>query len=329
MVSGQAHLGSLLADFAGLRGIEAYAIEAAGASGAAALRAGYLAVKSGFVDVALVVGVEKVTDKIPEEVDAALTATLDSDYEAVQGLTLTAQAALLMQRYLYEYRVARQDFAAFSVLAHQNGVANPHAMFRKAIRPEIYTRAGLVCDPLNLFDVAPDADGAAAVVLTRAAHLPQLHSGQPVRIASSSVATDTVGLHDRPNPLDFRAARLSVEKAILQAGIGLEQIDFFEPSDFSSITAALSLEAAGFVRPGQGTQFVQNGKSRIPMLTMGGLKARGNPWGATGVYQVVESVLQLRGQAGENQVVDARLGMVQSLGGAAATAITHILEKVS
>jgi acetyl-CoA C-acetyltransferase len=332
MVSGQAHLGALIADFAGMRGIEAYTTEAAGASGGAALRAGYLAVKSGFVDTALVVGVEKFTDKIGAEIESAIATSLDSDYEAMQGLTPVSQAALLMRRYLYEYEVPRGAFSVFPLMAHANGANNPYAMFRKAIRAEIYNGAGMVSDPLNVFDAAPDADGAAAVILTRSDLQPGNHLGPRVRIAASSVATDTLALHDRPDPLNFRAARLSVERAKYQAGIQLEQIDFFELYDAYSIFAALSLEAAGFAERGQGWAFAQNGTvaltGSVPIATQGGLKARGNPWGATGVYQAVEAVLQLRGQAGDNQISGAQYGLTQCLGGPASTAITNIFERI-
>ena len=332
-VSGQAHLGALLADFAGLRGIEAYTVEAAGASGGAALRAGYLAVKSGLIDVAMVVGLEKITDKVSEEAEAALTTMLDGDYEAVHGLTPASQAALLMRRYLHEFQAPKDALAGFPLIAHANGAGNPKAMFQKAIKPDLYQNAAMVCDPLNMFDAAPDADGAAAVILTRADFLPKDSSHPQVRIAASCVATDTLALHDRPHPLDFRAARLSVQRAVYQAGITLDQIDFFELCDAYSIYAALSLEAAGFAERGQGWQLAQNGQAAltgsIPISTMGGLKARGNPWGATGVYQIVESTLQLRGQAGANQIPDARIGMAQCLGGPASTAVTHILERTT
>ena len=332
MVSGQAHLGALIADFAGMRGIEAYTTEAAGASGAAALRAGYLAIKSGFVDSVLVVGVEKMTDKVGPEVESAIATSLDGDYEAVQGLTPVAQAALLMQRYIHEYQVPRDAFGGFPIVAHANGAGNPNAMFRRVIKAELYNRAGMVSDPLNMFDAAPDADGAAAMILTRPDLLPTNRDQPQVRIAGSSVATDTLALHDRPDPLDFRAVRLSIERARYQANINIQEINFFELYDAYSIFAALSLEAAGFADQGQGWQLTQEGAlsltGSIPIATMGGLKARGNPWGATGVYQAVEAVLQLRGQANENQIPGARVGLVQSLGGPASTAITHIFEKI-
>jgi acetyl-CoA C-acetyltransferase len=172
-LSRQAHLGVLLADFAGLRGIEAVTVEAAGASGGAALRQGYLAIKSGMVDVALVVGVEKMTDLIGAENEAALATTSDSDFEAVQGLTPSGQAALLMRRYMYEYGVPADGFAGFALTAHAHGAGNPQAMFQKAIKKDLYDRAEIVSDPLNMFDIAPNADGAAALVLTRRSLLPR------------------------------------------------------------------------------------------------------------------------------------------------------------
>lgn len=335
-LSRQAHLGTLIADFAGLNGIEAVTIEASGASGGAALRAGYMAVASGMVNVALVVGVEKLSDQVGSSVEAAIATATDSDYESIQGATPTAQAALLMRRYLHETNAPRQAFGGFPLIAHANGTHNPNAMFRRAIKPELYARAGFINEPLNLFDVAPNADGAAAVILTRADLLPPGIPHPLVRIAGSSLVTDTLALHDRPDPLIFHAARLSVERACHKARITPLQVDLFELYDAFSIYAALTLEAAGFAERGQGWKLAQNGetapvvslKGSLPISTFGGLKARGNPGGATGIYQAVEAVLQLRNQAGQAQVQRARRAMIQSLGGPASTAVTHILELV-
>ena len=330
-ISRQGHLGALVADFAGLSGIEAYAVESAGASGGAALRAGYLAVASGQADVVLVVGVEKLTDQLGSMVETALASAGDSDFEAVQGLTPTAQSALLMVRYMQEYGVPKEAFAGFPLIAHANGAGNPNAMFRKTISPEMYQRAAIVSGPLNMFDVAPNADGAAALVLSRPEILPAKFPHPLVEIVGSSLVTDTLALHDRPNPLLFQAARLSVERACRQAGITPDQIDLFELYDATSIFAALSLEAAGYAPPGEGWRLAQNGHlaltGRLPIATMGGLKARGNAGGATGVYQAVEAVMQLRGEAGKNQVNGARYAMLQSLGGPASSAATHVLKR--
>lgn len=331
-LSRQAHLGVLLADFAGMRGIEAVTAEAAGASGGAALRQGYLAVASGLVDVALVVGVEKFTDKVGSGVEEALSTTGDSDYESVQGMTPTAQAALMMRRYMHEHHVPADGFAGFALTAHANGAGNKLAMFRKDIKPEAYARADWVSDPVNMFDAAPIADGAAAVVLTRRDLLPAGFSAPLVKISGSASASDTLALHDRHDMLAFTAVTISTQQALARAGKSLADVNFFEYHDAYSIYAALSLEAAGYARRGEGWKLAAEGaiglKGAIPCATMGGLKARGFPGGATGVYQAVEAATQLRGAAGINQVAGAKIGMVQSLGGPAATAVTHILERM-
>ena len=331
-LSNQAHLGVLLADYAGLLGIEAVTVEAAGASGGAALRQGYLAIASGLVDVALVVGVEKFTDKVGSGVDAALATTGDADFEAVQGMTPSAQAALLMKRYMHEYEVPADGFAGFALTAHANGVGNPCAMFRKAIKPDTYTKAEMVNDPINMFDMAPNADGAAAVLLTRRDLLPDGFTHPLIKIAGSAAASDTLALHDRKDMLYFDTAQISAGKAMKQAGLVLDDIDLFEYHDVFSIYAALQLESVGFAIRGKGWKLAADGEiglqGRIPCATMGGMKARGFAGGAAGVYQAVEAVIQLRGQAGSNQVQNAKTALIQSLGGPASTAVSHILQKL-
>lgn len=331
-LSNQAHLGVLLADYAGLLGIEAVTVEAAGASGGAALRQAYLAVASGMVDAALVVGVEKFTDRIGPDVDAALATTGDADFEAMQGMTPAAQAALLMKRYMHEHNVPADGFAGFALTAHANGVNNPCAMFRKAIKPETYGAAEVVSDPLNIFDMAPNADGAAAVLLTRRELLPEDFSHPMVKIAGSSSASDTLALHDRKDLLYFDTAQISAGRAMKQAGVVLDDIDLFEYHDVFSIYAALQLEAVGFARKGQGWKLAADGEiglqGRIPSATMGGMKARGFAGGAAGMYQAVEATIQLRGQAGANQVANAKTALTQCLGGPASTAVCHVLQRL-
>ncbi len=331
-LSGQTHLGALLADFAGLRGIEASSFEAAGASGGVALRQGYLAVASGLIDVALIVAVEKATDRIGSSVDAAMAMSTDADYEAVQGLTPTAQAGLLMRRYLHESGAPADALGGFSVTAHANAVHSPHAFLRRALSLEEYRSAPRESDPLNVYDVAPLADGAAALVLARREAV-VASAGRPwIRVAASSVATAALALADQPDVLGLDAARLSAQRAYVQAGLGPEQIDVFELHDPFSIYAALALEASRFAAQGQGWRLAHEGEiglsGRIPIATFGGSKARGEVGGATGLYQAAEVVLQLQGRAGANQVKEAQVGMAQCIGGAGATAATHIFAAV-
>lgn len=327
--SQQANLGALLPDNVGLNGLEGVTVEAADASGGAALRAAYLAVRSGAVDAALAVGVEKYTDVIGPESEAMLSQMLDADFEAAQGLTPLSLAGLLFHRYLVEYQAEHEAFAGFPEVAHANGVTNPNAMFQREMRDGAYERAAKAAEILNLFDVAPYADGAAAVLLTREDALPEAWDKPRVRLIGSSSVVDTISIHDRHAPLVWDAARLSIERACRSAGIMPRDVDFFEYHDATSLHAALSLEAAGFASQGQGWMLAKpeaiglNGQ--IPVATFGGLKARGHPIGATGIYQAVEAALQLRGEAGPNQVPGARLGLIQNLGGMAATAVTHVL----
>jgi len=331
-LSNQAHLGALIADYANLTGIEAITTEASGASGGAALRQGYLAVASGMVDVAMVVGVEKFTDKIGSEVEEATATESDADFESIHGMTITAQAALLMKRYMHENNVPENGFAGFALTAHANGVANKNAAFRKAIKTEMYAKSEMVSDPLKVFDMAPHLDGAAALVLTRRELVPSIEQSQLVKIAGSAASSDTLALHDRKDMLSFDTAQISAGKAMKQAGVVLNQINFFEYHDVFNIYAALQLEAIGFAIKGKGWKLAEDGeiglKGKIPCATMGGMKARGFAGGASGVYQAVEAVTQLRGQAGANQITGATYGLIQSLGGPASTAISHILQKL-
>ena len=333
VISHQSNLGALMVDYAGLDGIESYTVEAAGASGAAALRMAAMAILSGYVDCALVLGVEKWTDAVGSELESALSMGLDYDYESVPGLGANGQAGLIMQRYLYENHLDAHALAGFPILAHANAVNNPNAMYHKAITREMYDQADLITDPLNLYDSAPFADGAAAMVICRRNLLPEQPAHPVVRLSASALAIDTLAVHDRRHPLGFEAARQSLEQACRKAGIRPEDADLFEFCDSYSVYAALSLEAAGFAQRGEGWELALDGTleldGKLPSLTMGGLKGRGNPLGASGVYQVIEAVLQLRGEAGANQVKDARRALVQSLGGPASTAVTHVLERMS
>jgi acetyl-CoA C-acetyltransferase len=327
-VNGQQHLGALVASWLGQRQAEAVTVEAACGSGGAALRQGYLGIRSGAHEAVLVLGVEKMTDCVNGTTTAALAMAADAEYEAGLGLSFVAINALLMRRYMYEFGVPRQAFARFAVLAHANALGNPMAMFRKEVSVAEYMRAPFVADPIGLLDSSPMADGAAAVVLASGELARSLGRGQ-VRVAGSAVATDYLALHDRLDPLDLVAVRVSTARALGQAGLSITDVSFFEPHDAFTVMAVLCLEACGFARRGEACALAARGHfdrgGALPICTMGGLKARGHPVGATGVYQAVEAVLQLRQEAGACQVQGAKVGLIQNVGGSGATAITHVL----
>ncbi len=334
MVSSQENLGALIADWIGMPGSEAFKIEAACGSGAAALRVAIMAVASGELDSAIALGVEKMTEGKGSDITAALATAADADYEIIHGLSFVAINALVMQRYLYQYGWKHTDFAPFSINAHANARHNPYARLQEAITEKDYQRARMIATPINLLDASPIGDGAAAVVLVPIDYLrtgSKLHNGKPlITIAASASATDRLAVHSRNDPLWLSAAESSARRAYAQARLRTDEIDVFELHDAFSIMAALSLEACGFAERGQGPRIGLEGDilptGRIPIATRGGLKARGHPVGATGIYQIVEIVQQLRGEAGATQVAEARIGMTQNIGGSGATIITHILK---
>jgi len=329
LVSGQNQLGAFFSDWIGLWDQEAVKVEAACGSGAAALRSGLMAVASGDLDSALVVGVEKMTDKAGHDVTAALATAADADYEVEQGISFVGINALVMRRYMYEYGWKHEDFAPFSINSHANAMNNPYARLHEKISVEKFEKSSMVATPINLLDASPTGDGAAAAILVPAERVMSLPGKPRITIAGSASATDSIAVHSRKDPLFLNAAYLSSRKAYEMANVGPADIDVFELHDAFSIMSALSLEACGFAERGQGVRLGLDDEiglnGRVPVCTRGGLKARGHPVGATGMYQIVEVVQQLRGECDKTQVDGAKVGMAQNIGGSGATILTHIL----
>ena len=330
LVNGQNQLGTFFADWIGLWKQEAVKVEAACASGAAALRAGLMAVSAGDVESALVVGVEKMTDKAGHDITAALATAADADYEVEQGISFVGINALIMRRYMFEFGWKHADFAPFSINAHANAMHNPFARLRQKLNADQFERSSMISTPINLMDASPIGDGAAAVVIVPAEKVASLKGKPRVTVAGSASATDTLAVHSRKDPLFLSAAYQSSKKAYAMANIEAKDIDVFELHDAFSIMSALSLEACGFAERGQGVRLGLDNEigpgGRLPICTRGGLKARGHPVGATGMYQIVEVVQQLRSECHGTQVDGAKIGMAQNIGGSGATVITHILK---
>jgi acetyl-CoA C-acetyltransferase len=327
-VAGQSHLGAHLATAAGLGPIEALRVEAGGASGGVAFRQAYLAVASGVYDCVAVVGVEKVTDFLEGPLESALALHLDTSMEAEQGLTLTAGWALLQQRYSYQYGYEASDFAPFPVNAHANAVHNPNALYRFSTTAAKVAAAAPVAAPIGLLDSSTVADGAAAVIIASGNIASEL-AAPMIRIAGSAVATASLGIAARPDPLWLDAVATTTASVLEQARLGPREIDVAEISDQHGIVAALTLEAAGFAERGLAPRWAAEGNialgGALPLATGGGCKARGDSVGALGIYQLVELAAQLRGTAGGAQVAGAQRALAICLGGLGATVAAHIL----
>ena len=326
-LQGQKHLATLIADEAGLRGIEALQVRAATATGAAALRIAYLAVASGQAEVAVALGVEKMSSD-RSQVVSSLAKALDAELEVPKGATLLSQNAKLMALYLERYGLSIGDFDGFALNAHANANHNPNALFHdRTVTAEQVEASPIVSAPLRLHDAAPICDGAAAVVLTSARQA-RAFTDRPVAMLGASVVTDRFRIEDRDDPLQLAASAGSVRDAFRRANVHRSDIGFFEVHDAFSIMSCLILEATGFAERGQGWRLAAEGRIRLdgdlPISTMGGLKARGHPIGASAIYQTCEIVQQLTGRAGANQLADPKVALLQSVGGAGGTVLTHI-----
>jgi acetyl-CoA C-acetyltransferase len=326
--TGQHHLGTLVADQLHLTPAPAARVEAACASGSAAFHVAHMAIASGMYDIALVTGVERMSGVSAAVASRILAGAGDYEYEVEQGASFVALNAMLMRRYLRDFGVGHDQLILFAVNAHRNALTSPHALLKAPVGVEEAMASRLVADPIRLYDCSPICDGAASVVLA-ADELAQDY-GDAVWVRGSGVATDTMSVHDRSDLLALEASRVAAERALEQAQMGVEDVDVYEIHDAFTVVTPLILESLGLYPRGEGWRAAVDGEigldGRVPISTFGGLKARGHPVGATGIYQLVEATHQLRGEAGSNQVPEARSALVQNIGGIGSTTVVHILE---
>lgn len=337
MMSGQlSHqqlVATLIANHSGMTGCEAITAEGACGSGGAAMRLGFQAIASGSHESVVVCGIEHVTHAPREDITQALATASCWTQEGGQGETFLTLNARVMQAYMEKYKVGPEVFAPFAINAHNNGSLNSRAMLRKKLDLQTYLDSKLIAPPIKLFDAPPICDGAAALVLVSEdiAIAAKKEGKSVIKVSASAVACDHLLLSDRPDLLSLEGAKKSSLMAYRQSGYNPGNIDVFEPHDAYTIMTVLSLEAAGFADTGCGYLMGEEGaiglEGNLPITTFGGLKSRGHPVGATGVYQIAECFEQLTDSAGDNQVKNARVAMTQNMGGAGSVVFTHILER--
>jgi acetyl-CoA C-acetyltransferase len=333
LLARQQQIGGLVADYAGLIGVEAATIEAACASGGAAARIAYLTVAGGVHDAVIACGLERMSHVDHDTVTRGLATAADSELEGNGTESFLSLNAKLMRAYMQKYGARAEDFAPFAITAHHNALTNKNALLHKSVDLRAYMESRIIVDPLRLFDASPICDGAAAVVLASAEIAERLSARRPrVRIAGSAAATASLALARRPDLLHLQAVETSTRAALKQARVAHRDVDLFELHDAYTIMSVLSLEAAGFTAPGTAPKLAHERRldltGDLPIATFGGLKARGHPVGASGAYQIVEAYLQLANLAGANQVRDARVALAQSIGGTGATVVSHVLQRL-
>ena len=326
---GQEHLASLLPDYLGRNPVPAARVESACASGGLALRQGFIEVASGISDVVLVGGVEKMTDVTGCEATFALGTAADQEYEGFHGLTFPGLYAMMAVAHMHKYGTTRRQLAMVAAKNHENGSKNPLAQFPFKVSVDAVLNSVLVADPLRILDCSPITDGAAAVILAPLEMAKRLKK-PVVRIVGSGHATDTISLSSRRDMCWIESTHIAAQKALAMAGRKVGDIDFFEVHDCFTIAEIMVTEALGIVEKGKGGRAVEEGLTALggkaPVNPSGGLKAKGHPVGATGVAQAVEAVKQLRGEAGERQVKNARRGLTQNMGGTGGSSLVHVFE---
>ncbi|MDD1763972.1 MAG: thiolase domain-containing protein [Methanobacteriaceae archaeon] len=321
----QEHIASLIADHTGLTPLPCARVEAACASGGLALRNGIMAVASGYHDVVISAGVEKMTDVV--DPTPAIATASDQEWEAQQGVTFPSLYAMIARRHMYQYGTTREQLAMMSVVNHKNGALNPLAQFPMEITVDQVLNSSLVADPLRLLDCSPVTDGAAAVILCSAEDAKK-YTDTPVYVKASAQASGTIALHDRQDITTIDATVHAARTAYNMAKMEPKDIQAVEVHDCFSINGLLAIEDLGFVEKGQAGPAIEDGLTerdgQIPVNTSGGLKSRGHPLGATGIAQTAEIVWQLRGEAGKRQIDGIEVGMTHNIGGTGGTAAVHI-----
>jgi acetyl-CoA C-acetyltransferase len=309
--TGAGNYGSLINTYLGLAQVPTVRVETATSSGMAAIYAGFADIAAGLHRTVLVVGGEKMSHIPTPRVSEIIGRSIDP-HERTYGTTMPALAGLITRAAMHSRGLTLREMAQVAVKNHANGARNPLAHFREAVTLETVMESRLVADPLRLYHCCPISDGAAAVVLTA--------DPAPVRIAGIGQGTDTMAVRYRSELTSFRATQAAAQAAYAMAGFGPERVELAELHDAFSPFELISLEDTGLMPAGKAGRATLDGETaldgRLPVNTSGGLKARGHPLAATGIAQIVELCLQLRGMAEGRQVV-ARVALAQSIGGLA------------
>ncbi|MHC1586435.1 MAG: thiolase C-terminal domain-containing protein [Candidatus Hecatellaceae archaeon] len=330
LIQGQGNFAPMVADSLAMKGVEAVGVEASDASGALALYEACRAVASGEASLALALAVDKLSDVVGSELAKALMSGIEQEYIAYTGVTLRGLAAILHSLYRERFNVTHEEVAAMAVNSHMHAVGNPYAQYRSKITVEQVLRSPIVAEPLRLLEASSPADGAAAVLVCPWEEAEQ-YTDKPVEVAAAASAVGDFILTEAEDLLSFKAVRLAAEKAYRRAGITPKDLNLVEVYDVADVVGLICLEDLGLAGRGEAAKLAFEGQlsinGRLPTNTMGGVKARGNPGGATSLYQVVEVFWQLRGEAGENQVPNAEIGVAQSLGGLYSFATVTVLRR--
>ena len=333
----QTALASAVVDTLSLYPAGAETIENGPASGASAIKQGFLAIASGMYDVVLVTGAERMREVDNLEATDFVASLTHPLAEQIYGITLPGHAGMFTRLYMDRYGVTERHLAMVAVKNHANAMLNEFAHLHQPISlegiidsPEAMTNNPYIAEPLRFFDACPVSDGGAALLLVSEEVMAGLEVPR-VRIVGVGQATDTHVVHERREPTDLLAVRHAAAQAFEMASLGPADMDVIELHDAFTILEIVESEEAGFFAKGEGHLALEKGETALtgalPINPSGGLKGKGHPVGATGIAQAHEIVTQLRGQAGERQVGDAARGFTCNFGGFGNNVVCLVFER--
>jgi acetyl-CoA C-acetyltransferase len=326
----QGHVGPLINGGLGIPDVPSCTIESACSSSSAALHEAFVHVAGGFIDAALVVGVEKLSHLDTLTSTSYFAEAADYPFETRNGATFPGLYATMANAYQRKFPMAPEVLGSVAVKNHANAALNPHAQFQKPITMATYLASPMIASPLRLFDCCPFSDGAAAVVVA-AKEFVRTPVMEPLVIRASARSGSITEMQDRPDLLGLPATRTAAAKAFKAAGVEPKQIDFLEVHDCFTIAELLALEDLGFFPRGSAGAAEVDGVTardgKLPVNPSGGLKAKGHPVSATGASQVVEIFEQFNGLAGARKVPKAEIALAHNVGATGGSCSVHIFSR--
>ena len=314
----QRSLAGVVQEYLGLVPKPTWLTEVACASGSAAMRTAWMAIKAGVHDVVAVIGCQKMTELSTSEILALMGRVGEVQWESGFGTTFPGYYAMFAKRHMHEFGTTREQLLDVAVKNHHYGAMNPYALFRKEITKEKASASEDVATPLQVYDCCANADGAACVILASEDRAREIAS-KPVWLSGMGSASATMSVLRRPNLVGLASAEAAAAQAYEMAGIGPDDVDVADVHDCFTVAEIMAYEDLGFCKKGEGGPFIEEKQpyigGKVAVNVDGGLKAKGHPIGATGVSMTYEIAKQLRGEAGERQVPDANVGLTHNVGG--------------
>jgi acetyl-CoA C-acetyltransferase len=309
---------ALISEYLGLTPAPSFYVESVCSASTSGTRVGYSMIKAGLHDLLIVLGFQKMSEITSKEAAEVMGRGDDTMFSSPFGTTMPAGHALYARAHMEKYGTTEEQMAKIRVKNSHYGALNPKANYKKALSLEEIMTSAPVCAPLKVFDCCANADGASCLIMASAEKAKKF-TNKPVWVIGLGMATSELNWSARESQTSFPCTQKASSVAYKMAGIGPEDIDVAEVHDCFTVSEILAYEDLGFAKPGEGPKLIVDKQTyhdgKIPVNVDGGLLSKGHPIGATGGSQIRTIVRQLRGEANEAQVKDAKIGLVQNVGG--------------